>query len=291
MELPRGSILIYVLWILAIMSIAAMELAYYSKLSSALSINLGSHLANIEAARGLIETTIYRMSREKAFPYSGKEIRYNLSHEKWIVKIVDEGGKLNINTLDASTWASLLEACGVKMGVKRDTIIDSILDWRDADSFKRLNGAEDDYYQSLPHPYHCRNGDFRTVEELALVKGVTPEIYNKLAPMLSVWGNSKSLNINSASPEALEAFGISEEEAKSIVEYRKKLGPISNLEDLEGIISPASLNRLKNIITFADSGIYRLTASLARPKGQFMPILTMVVKSEGNSYSVLEVNP
>ena len=54
-----------------------------------------------------------------------------------------------------------------------NTIVDSILDWKDPDDFHRLQGAESDYYQSLPHPYKAKNGNFDTVEELILVKGVT----------------------------------------------------------------------------------------------------------------------
>jgi type II secretory pathway component PulK len=290
MELPRGSILIYVLWILAIMSIAAMELAYYSKLSSALSLRIGVRLANIEPARGLIETTVYRMSQEKDYPYSGREVHYDLPKEKWVVKILDEGGKFSINALDASGWTLLLEACGVGIGVKRDTIIDSILDWRDTNSFKRLNGAEDDYYQSLPRPYRCRNGDFQTTEELSLVRGVTPEIYKQLAPALTMWGTGGRLNINSANAGALEALGMSKNDAEEIVSYRRKHGPISSLEDLEGVVPAVSLAKWKDLITLADSGVYRLTASLVRSSGGLMPILTLVVKSEGNSYSILEVN-
>jgi general secretion pathway protein K len=45
------------------------------------------------------------------------------------------------------------------------------------DNAHRLNGAEDDYYRSLPEPYECRDGDFESVEELLLVRGVTREIF------------------------------------------------------------------------------------------------------------------
>jgi general secretion pathway protein K len=290
MEPSRGSILIFVLWILAIMSIATMELAYYSKISSALSLRIGVRLASIEPARGLIETTIYRMSREKDLLFSGKEIHYDLHKQKWIVTIQDEGGKFNVNALDASQWARLLKFCGVGIGERRDTIIDSILDWRDDDSLKRLNGAEDDYYQSLPHPYHCRNSHFQSIEELSLVKGITPEIYLQLAPELTVWNTGKKLNINSADKKALETLGMSQGDAEKIIKYREKNGPFSSLEDLEESIPGVSLSSLKDFITFTDSGVYRLTASLVLPQKGPIPILTMVVKSEGNSYYTLEAS-
>ena len=57
-----------------------------------------------------------------------------------------------------------------------DIIVDSILDWKDADDLHRLNGAESDYYLSLPNPYRAKDANFDTLEELLLVRGVTPEI-------------------------------------------------------------------------------------------------------------------
>ena len=38
------------------------------------------------------------------------------------------------------------------------------------------NGAESDYYGSLSPPYAPRNGPPVTIEELLLVRGVTPQL-------------------------------------------------------------------------------------------------------------------
>ena len=57
-----------------------------------------------------------------------------------------------------------------------DIIVDSILDWIDTDDLHRLNGAESDYYQSLPNPYKAKNGRLDTLEELLLIKGMSPDI-------------------------------------------------------------------------------------------------------------------
>ena len=62
-------------------------------------------------------------------------------------------------------------------GADRDTVIDSILDWRDSNRDHRLNGAEEDYYRGLDPPYSCKDGPFDVVEELLLVRGVTPELF------------------------------------------------------------------------------------------------------------------
>ena len=53
-------------------------------------------------------------------------------------------------------------------------IADAILDWLDEDDEQREFGAEAEYYASLAPPYAPKNGPLETVEELLLVRGVTP---------------------------------------------------------------------------------------------------------------------
>ena len=66
-----------------------------------------------------------------------------------------------------------------------DDVANSILDWLDPDDTPRSDGAEDDYYSSLPNPYHCKNGPLDSLEELLLVKGVTPHM---------LYGNDRNRN-------------------------------------------------------------------------------------------------
>jgi len=60
-------------------------------------------------------------------------------------------------------------------GMTQDTV-DAILDWLDSDDESREFGAEAEYYNSLPTPYSPANGPLQTVEELLLVRGVTPNL-------------------------------------------------------------------------------------------------------------------
>jgi len=57
-----------------------------------------------------------------------------------------------------------------------EEIADAILDWLDADDQTREFGAESDYYVSLPRPYACKNGALNNIEELLLVRGITPRL-------------------------------------------------------------------------------------------------------------------
>jgi general secretion pathway protein K len=153
---------------------------------------------------------------------SGKETP--LGEGVFSFRIKDLEAKIDIN------WAlrnrAVLDELFLQTGVKdkntRDTIIDSMLDWVDKDDLHRLNGAEDDYYQSLNPPYTAKDERFSTVEELLLVRGVTPEIfygtpdkdideggYKGLVNYLCVSG-SRKININTAPVEVLKALGYDE---------------------------------------------------------------------------------
>ncbi|MFI4875489.1 MAG: general secretion pathway protein GspK, partial [Blastopirellula sp. JB062] len=57
-----------------------------------------------------------------------------------------------------------------------EEIADAILDYLDEDDEPREYGAEVDYYSGLDPPYAPKNGPLETVEELLLVRGVTPQL-------------------------------------------------------------------------------------------------------------------
>jgi DNA uptake protein ComE-like DNA-binding protein len=81
-----------------------------------------------------------------------------------------ESAKVNINTASAD---QLMALPGMT-----DDVANAIVDWRDEDSDASPNGAESDYYLSLPEPYMAKNADFETVEELLMVRGITrPMLY------------------------------------------------------------------------------------------------------------------
>jgi type II secretory pathway component PulK len=99
------------------------------------------------------------------------------STDPYYLGVIDEGGKINLNAL-LQVDSSGQTAYNILMNLPNmtDEIANSILDWIDADSDTRSNGAEDDYYMSLSPPYHCKNGPLDSLEELLLVKGVTPQL-------------------------------------------------------------------------------------------------------------------
>jgi hypothetical protein len=89
----------------------------------------------------------------------------------------DESARLNLAALlewERRTPGAARRALLNLPGIDEPTA-DAILDWIDADSQPRPQGAEDDYYGGLEPPYAARNGAPLVPEELLLIKGVTYE--------------------------------------------------------------------------------------------------------------------
>ncbi len=90
----------------------------------------------------------------------------------------NESSRLNLNTLPLADQLEQDGARNVLMTLPGMTepIADAILDWIDADNEPRIVGAEQDYYSTLSPAYEPRNGPLGSIEELLLVRDVTPAL-------------------------------------------------------------------------------------------------------------------
>src|SRR4030042_249156 len=173
------------------------------------------------------------------------------------VRVMSEAGKININLVSESMLRKIIGNLGLE-GEERDIVVDSILDWRDPDDFYRINGAENDYYLSLKEPYYCKNGNLDSIEELLLVKGVTPGLYHGkkgtpegeegsadrvgLKDIFSLYSPGEQVDINSATPLVMNmVLGIPREVSQQMVKAREEKS-FENQQDL--------LNRVPELAPF-----------------------------------------
>lgn len=186
-------------------------------------------------------TLVFKISEDEEGEAEEPERKDSLGGGTFKYTISDEDGKLNLNKASINQIKDLFLDSGVDVG-DVDIIVDSIMDWRDTNDLHMLNGAEEDYYRSLEKPYSCKDGPFDSVEELLLVRGMTPEIlygtskqsdeedgegednYEGVAEYLTVKGSGK-VNINTAPRVVLELV-MGAEMADDILIQREN-GPIS----------------------------------------------------------------
>ena len=88
-----------------------------------------------------------------------------------------------------------------------EEITEAVIDWIDSDdNVTGAGGAETAYYQSQPKPYRPANQLFVSATELQLIKGMTPEIYAYLEPLIIALPSDVGININTAPPQLIRAL-------------------------------------------------------------------------------------
>ncbi len=193
--------------------------------------------------------------------------------------LVDEDRRINLNTAPVEVLQSLFRAAGVR---KEDALglAEVVADWRDEDDKERKHGAEGFDYEGFSPGYECKDGPFESVEELLLVKGMTPALWATCAPTLTVYGSGK-VNLNTAGAAVLSALGLSTEGVNGIVAYRSGEDNTPGTSDDRLFYSTASLaSDLSNWIPIEDQN--RLTQlDQAKFLGIKSDAFALSVKAEG----------
>ncbi|HKQ64222.1 MAG TPA: hypothetical protein VJZ73_04405 [Methylomirabilota bacterium] len=248
----RGFALLIVLLVLALVAVVGAEFSYSMRLeASAVRAYkngiIGGHLAETaleQAIREIVADAPLVVEEDDgllSFYTADRRPLPRLSRSKsqlvggyYSYRITDEEARLNLNTSPPDRVDRLLLALGIEKE-DRDTITDSLQDWRDPNEEHRANGAEsDDYYLKLPVPYRARNANIESVAELQQIKGITPAVYNGtkdrpgLATLVTV-RSSGTVNMNTAAPAVLGALGLSTAEISEIRQGRHNNGPYANV--------------------------------------------------------------
>jgi len=121
------------------------------------------------------------------------------------IAVQDETGRIDLNAASGSLIRQLLLGLGMTPD-DAAAMSDRIVDWRSASGPSSLNGAADADYKAAGLAYAPRHGPFQTVDELKLVLGMTPALFARIAPALTVYSNRPMFDSNVAPREALLAL-------------------------------------------------------------------------------------
>lgn len=142
------------------------------------------------------------------------------------------GTTIDVNSADDTALMRLFTAAGVP-AARADSLIDAILDWRDADRVPRPHGAEADWYVAhnrLPP----RDAPFADVRELRLVRGL--EHFAALDSLLGV--DSDRVVLDRAPLPVIAALpGLDAEALARIAELRVRGARVANLLQFANTLS------------------------------------------------------
>jgi general secretion pathway protein K len=190
-----------------------------------------------EALQGVVDPRLL------ADPWGGLDVvlagPVDLGDVHYQVTLRDASAALNVNRATEDELRRLLGGLRVDHG-RADEIAQSVMDWRDPDDLPRPRGAEMDYYLRRESPVLPRNGPFESLAELIHVRGMTPEILDRVTPYLTLVGTGR-VNLNVAEPVVLATLpGMTDETIGVILRHRQQGRRIGNLLELADQLSPGA---------------------------------------------------
>lgn len=174
----KAVVLVTVLWVSVILTIIVASVGRTHRVDTKVSVFTGQQRRCAWVARAGIETALAIFQLDDTSSDSLDELwsdndedfnNVSLGGCILTIKVTDESGKLNINTATREQLMGLQHM--------KTEIADAILDWRDKDDQPKEEGVESGYYEQRTYGHRIRNGPFRTVRELLLVKGVDENLF------------------------------------------------------------------------------------------------------------------
>ncbi|WP_367872647.1 general secretion pathway protein GspK [Luteolibacter sp. Populi] len=202
----RGSALIAVMWLIAILalaSMAAIRMIYFDVDLSASQIHgfrarqmaeMGIAVASNPAVKRT-DPLLHQMSEE--------------SGEGFEARLISEGEKFNINALLLKQDEQFFKSLFIDWGLTLDeaqAMTDALIDWVDTNDEAGLNGAESKWYLDQGRLNQPFNHPFYNLDEMRFVKGM--DYIEALKPdwrnWFTIW-SSGQLDLNEAPAELIAA--------------------------------------------------------------------------------------
>jgi general secretion pathway protein K len=215
-------------------------------------------------------------------PRGATEVNYVFPSGNVRVEIIPETAKLDVNHSPVQDLYRLALALGVEPGHAQEIAV-AIDDWRRPSP---QGSPFDGYYSSLKPSFRAPHASIQEIEEVLLVKGITPDIYygtyvpapeeategprlvarGGLADCLSVYASGSQVDANTAAPAVLAAVGLAPDAVNALV-ARRRLAPFTE-QQLGAFLASigAPVGRLR--IGANSIVLLRATAQLRLANGQ-----------------------
>ncbi len=286
-----GIALVLVIWTLALLMVVAASFMLSSRADALVLRNSISAAKAAAAADSAVQRAIFEVLRASSLPDAWKAdgaVRDWAFDEAAVkVGIRDESAKIDVNTASDALLKGLFASIG--LGDEESTrLLDAIVDWRDADSLKRPSGAEEADYKAAGLSYRPANANFQAIEELQLVLGMRPEIYRRIAPMITVYSRQTGINAATAQRDVLLAIpGVTSDVVDVYLQQRDAAlaaaQPVPAFPQAGAFASPPNVQVL-NIRAEArlEDGTVFVRETVAIPRGAQRRPVTFLAWREGS---------
>lgn len=207
----RGTALILVLWLIVLLTALVGAFAVAARTEHLQGRVLTRGVVASNAARAGLEYALVRLSlpdQRLQWRPDGRSYAWRYADAQVQIRVTDENGKLDLNQADPQMLAALIQKAGVEAS-EALRLAGAIVDWRDPDTLTQpAGGGEDADYASAGLPYGAKDAEFEGVAELEQVIGMTPAVYARIEPHLTVYSGRTRPDPAFASAEVLDAMGL-----------------------------------------------------------------------------------
>ncbi|MGI4978024.1 MAG: hypothetical protein ACRYG6_13875 [Janthinobacterium lividum] len=206
----RGFALLIVLWTVVLLTLLVTQLTSAGRGEAQIAANLRRDAAAELAADGAVQASMFHMldgSGARWLP-DGTERALAVSRGRAAIVLRDQGGKVNPNTAQADLLSALVVALGTDPHAA-GLVAQAIVDWRTPPAMPGQPAASTASYRAAGLSVAPAGLPFGSVDDVALVRGMTPALFARLRPHLSVFsvGEPRLTLADPVVAQALRALG------------------------------------------------------------------------------------
>jgi general secretion pathway protein K len=224
--------IVSVLWGLSLLTAVSLSLLWGGSMSYGLahnSLEMAEVNAIADAGVNRAVAALLEPRPERRWRVDGTPQSFAFNRVAMTIAIQDELGKIDLNHAEPALLASLLQSAGLDP-LAANSLADKIVDWRTAVPLKRVNGAKEEDYRAAGLSYRPRNGPFQSVGELLLVMDMTPALFERISPALTVYSGRPQFDPQLAPSEVLQALpGMTPQGVQSILASRSSQQPAADM--------------------------------------------------------------
>lgn len=227
-------------------------------------------------------------------------------------EISDESKLININALQVKNLKTIIKMLFQRIlggraesaflddkGVSIDTIVNQMVDWIDPNNEAVDGSGENDPYNDFIPRYQVQNAPFDTIEQIRLLACVDDDLFNLLAPFITIYPRDSglfSINANTLSRDQLLTFFPELQENMKEIDsfYQRKIESkqpyFASVVELKEKLSQFGVNTedkdVKTMLKYfkVNSTFYRIKAT--GEVGDVSRTLTMVVERSNKANTV-----
>jgi general secretion pathway protein K len=181
-----GFALVIVLWGLVLLSLIIAQVGAAGRSEATIARNLLANAQTEAAADAAVYEAAFRLvdRSPRGWIADGGTRQLLLTDARVWLTLQDDAGKLNPNAATQEQLAALLAAVGAP-GDRARALARAMVDWRGGQGAEapELSAAA---YRAAGLPYLPPGRPFARLDEVGLVVGMTPELFERLAPHLSL---------------------------------------------------------------------------------------------------------